>query len=230
MAEISQLTTYAIFTEDTNLTSLPIKFAPPPFGASTGFTPAVTNWTSAFDTLAPGDYTNIVGEGWTTTDTNAVKVVSVPQFASTSNNVLALHSGGIQQTLFDELAGAAWNLRRVRRMEAALCSNISCHDLLEDEKIQKKLDRLARHKTRIERTFHRSLKELKALQTNAVIQAILPVRVLKNVPPLSNAVEISKRTQHFGDGSALQLLEALIESPPPVSAGKAPQAACLSTT
>src|SRR6266850_8285747 len=44
--------------------------------------------------------------------------------------------GAIQQTLFDELVGAAWNLRRVRRMEAALCSNISYHDLLEDEKIQ----------------------------------------------------------------------------------------------
>ena len=138
--------------------------------------------------------------------------------------------GEIQQTLFDELVGAAWNLRRVRRMEAALCSNISYHDLLEDEKIQKKLDRLARHKTRIERTFHRSMKELKALQTNAVIQAILPVRVRKNVLPLSNAIEISKRTQHFGDGSALQLLEALIESPPPVSAAKAQQAACLSST
>jgi hypothetical protein len=55
------------------------------------------------------------------------------------------------------------------------------------------------------------------LQTNAVIEAILPGRVRKNVLPLSNATEISKRTQHFGKGGALQLLEALIEAPRPVS-------------
>jgi len=133
--------------------------------------------------------------------------------------------GHIQQTLFEELVGAAWNLRRAGRMEAALCSNISYHDLLEDEKIQKKLDRLARNMTRIERTFHRSLKELKALQTNAVIAATLPDRLRKNVLPLSNATEISKRTQHFGDDSALRLLEALIEAPPPVSRAQAFQRA-----
>src|SRR5438477_8288459 len=33
--------------------------------------------------------------------------------------------GAIQQTLFDELVGAAWNLRRVRRMEVQLCSEIT---------------------------------------------------------------------------------------------------------
>src|SRR6267378_6505994 len=31
--------------------------------------------------------------------------------------------GAIQQTLFDELVGAAWNLRRVRRIEVQLCSD-----------------------------------------------------------------------------------------------------------
>src|SRR5882672_7138672 len=38
--------------------------------------------------------------------------------------------GAIQHTLFDELVGAAWNLRRVRRMEAVLCGTASCEDLL----------------------------------------------------------------------------------------------------
>jgi len=98
--------------------------------------------------------------------------------------------GAIQQTLFDELVGAAWNLRRVRRMEAALGAS-------DDEEVQKKLDRLARHKSRIERTFHRSLKELKALQTNAAIEATLPLYVREQVPPLSNANENAKRTHHF---------------------------------
>jgi hypothetical protein len=118
--------------------------------------------------------------------------------------------GAIQQTLFDELVGAAWNLRRVRRMEVELCSNTSYQDLLNDEQIQKKLDRLARHKTRIERTFHRSLKELKALQTNTVIEATLPRPVRQHVLPLSNAIEISKRTQHFGPSAELRLLESIL--------------------
>jgi hypothetical protein len=126
--------------------------------------------------------------------------------------------GAAQQTLFDQLVEAAWNLRRVRRQETKLCSNISDLDLLDDDEIQKKLDRLARHKVRIERTFHRSLKELKALQTNTVIQAILPERVRKNLLPLSNAIEISKRTHQFSQGNARELLESLIEAPPPGSA------------
>jgi len=124
--------------------------------------------------------------------------------------------GAIQRTLFDELVAAAWNLRRVRRMEVQLCSNTP----LEDE-LQNKLDRLARHKTRIERTFHRSLKELKALQTNTVIEATLPQPVRQHVLPLSNAIEISKRTQHFGPSAELRLLESILQAPPPCHAGRA---------
>src|SRR5438132_1497811 len=98
----------------------------------------------------------------------------------------------IQQSEFELLVGAAWNLRRIRRMEVRACSDTT----LTAEKLEKDLDRLVRYKTCIERTFHRSLKELKALQTNAVIQATLPFAVRQNLLPLSNATEISKRTQH----------------------------------
>src|SRR6266403_3599801 len=49
--------------------------------------------------------------------------------------------GAIQQTLFDELVGAAWTLRRVRRMEVQLCSDTE----QDDDELQRKLDRLARH-------------------------------------------------------------------------------------
>src|SRR6266478_1927964 len=128
--------------------------------------------------------------------------------------------GPIQHTLFDELVGAAWNLRRIRRMESALCSSTSYEDLLNDDDLQKKLDRLARHKTRIERTFHRSLKELKALQTNAVIQASLPRQVRECIPALSNATEIAKRTQRYEkrhEESETQLLKEYLDAPPPIS-------------
>src|SRR5438477_3366622 len=93
--------------------------------------------------------------------------------------------GAAQQSLFELLVGAAWNLRRIRRMEVRACSDTT----LTAEKLEKELDRLVRYKTCIERTFHRSLKELKALQTNAVIQATLPIRV----SPLCNAIETSNR-------------------------------------
>ena len=92
--------------------------------------------------------------------------------------------GAIQQMLFDELVAAAWNLRRIRRMETELCAGAATYlDLLDDDQVQTKLDRLARHKSRIERTFHRSLKELKALQT---IQAL---------GAMASTIEIAKRTQ-----------------------------------
>ncbi len=131
----------------------------------------------------------------------------------------------IQQSLFELLVGAAWNLRRIRRMEVRACSDTT----LSADQLEKDLDRLVRYKSCIERTFHRSLKELKALQTNTVIQATLPLAVRQNIPPLSHATEIAKRTQHFEQRGELQLLRALLEATPPVSAPETSQAAGLST-
>lgn len=105
--------------------------------------------------------------------------------------------GAIQQTLFNQLVAAAWNLRRIGRMEAELCAESSYQDLLANHDLQNQLARLARHHTRIERCFHRCLKELKTLQTNAVIQSSLPAPLRNNVPPLSSANEIAKRTQYL---------------------------------
>ncbi len=132
----------------------------------------------------------------------------------------------IQQSVFELLVGAAWNLRRIRRMEVRACSDLT----LSAGKLEKELDRLVRYKTCIERTFHRSLKELKALQTNAVIEATLPLSVRQKTLPLANAAEISKRTQHFEKRGELQLLKALIEAPPPNRAPEALQSPSLSTT
>jgi hypothetical protein len=105
--------------------------------------------------------------------------------------------GTVQQTLFNQLVAAAWNLRRIGRMESELCGQASYQDLLANHDLQDQLDQLARHHTRIERCFHRCLKELKTLQTNAVIQSSLPAPLRKNLPPLSSANEIAKRTQYL---------------------------------
>lgn len=111
--------------------------------------------------------------------------------------------GAIQHALFDELVASAWNLRRVRRMEADLCAGVDPSDLLHDAGLQSKLDCLARHHTRIERTFHRCLKELKALQTNDVLQASLPRSLRENVPALASTSEIAKRTQFLEEHDPL---------------------------
>src|ERR1700693_5424697 len=102
--------------------------------------------------------------------------------------------GAVQQILFDELVGAAWNLRRIRRMEAQLCSRAATYqDLLNDNDLQSKLDRLAPQNSRIERPSPRSLKELKVLQTNAAIQLTIPHHIRAAAPPLACAIKIAKR-------------------------------------
>ena len=104
--------------------------------------------------------------------------------------------GELQQTLFNELVASAWNLRRIRRMETGLCAGAATYqDLLNDDEIQTKLDRLARHKSHIERTFHCSLKELKALQTSVAIRCLILGEIADTVPPLASTIEIAKRTQ-----------------------------------
>ncbi len=83
-------------------------------------------------------------------------------------------SGAVERTLFNEIVGAAWQLERVRRMETEACAGKSTYsEMLDDELLQKKLDRLARHHTRIERTLHRCLKELKLMQAQRQKEGII---------------------------------------------------------
>jgi hypothetical protein len=107
--------------------------------------------------------------------------------------------GALEGALFTELVIASWQLRRIGRMETELSTGFDSYTaLLDDDGVQKKLDRLGRHHTRFERTFHRSLKELKALQTNRA-QKEEAVQENRHRPDLATAVtpktKISKRTQ-----------------------------------
>jgi hypothetical protein len=104
--------------------------------------------------------------------------------------------GPLQQILFDQLAASAWNLRRIRLMEAEIAAPAQSYaDILNNPDLTAQLDRLARHNTRIERTFHRALRELKALQTDAALASTLPAPILEKVLPLASRVQIAKRTQ-----------------------------------
>ena len=114
--------------------------------------------------------------------------------------------GPIQQILFDQLVAAAWNLRRIRRMEAELSASAKTYiDILENPGLTAQLDRLARHQTRLERSFHRALRELKSLQTDDALVPTLPHGFLQRVPPLASKTQIAKRTQALaasGDAEA----------------------------
>jgi hypothetical protein len=91
--------------------------------------------------------------------------------------------GALQQDLFDELVTAAWNLRRVRLLQAGI-------DMLDPQ-----FDRLQRHHSRFERTFHRTMKELKALQTDARLHAMLSHHDRQRTPFLAAPLVIAKRSQ-----------------------------------
>jgi hypothetical protein len=110
--------------------------------------------------------------------------------------------GALQQTLFDELITAAWNLRRVRILESQL-------DMLDPRS-----DRLARHHSRFERTLHRSLKELKSLQTDAALHHMLPRELRHRTPLLASPLKIAKRAQERDKAFAQAFAQADAKLPP----------------
>ena len=110
--------------------------------------------------------------------------------------------GPVEQTLFSEIVGAAWQLGRVQRMEAEACAGKSTYaEMLDNEALQKKLDRLARHHTRIERTFHRCLKQLKALQKERIDNEEIYV-TLRRTDAISERTQMDRLFEQSGVGHA----------------------------
>ena len=98
---------YLSFTEDTNLTTTPIKFAPPPFVPQTVFTPVMTE---NFDSYLAGTYTPLTssfGGGWVVA-ANQVAIVTNPP-ASPLPNSLALDNG-VVFTNISTVPGQKYNL------------------------------------------------------------------------------------------------------------------------
>jgi subtilisin-like proprotein convertase family protein len=98
---------YLAFTEDTNLTTTPIKFAPAPFVPGTTTNNVLTD---GFEQTAAGDYTSnsTFGKGWTVTS-NQVSVVNDPVNACAGDNFLAL-AGGTIFTNLPTVAGKTYAL------------------------------------------------------------------------------------------------------------------------
>lgn len=78
--------------------------------------------------------------------------------------------GALELDLFDHLAHASWTLRRCRHAEAALHCGGALDPLLEP-RCAAQLNAINLFTRRAERSYHRTLKELKALQTERQLRA-----------------------------------------------------------
>lgn len=94
----SEIHNYTVFTENTNLTTTPIKFATPPF-ASAASNPPV--FISGFEGIAPGDYDAATPpfDGWTALSSNNPVTVISDGTAHTGSQHLGLNAGEIQRPL-----------------------------------------------------------------------------------------------------------------------------------
>ncbi len=126
--------------------------------------------------------------------------------------------GAIENELFEQLLHAAWNLRRVRRLEAELFSGSA--DPLTDDALEAKLTRYARYAARFERTFHRALRELKHIQTARALHAQWAEATGQMVPILIDILKAEKQSQNlFPQEPIIQF--RLVDPPPgqPSAAG-----------
>jgi hypothetical protein len=120
---------------------------------------------------------------------NAEEQLEFDQFITLQ--LVEIHpNGSVEHTVFDEMIAAGWNLRRIRRLETALNQSLDPLAALDDDKLQAKLDRLARHQSRIERSYYRAQKQLSVLQTERILQRTHPhSQSLDDASPLLNSAE-----------------------------------------
>jgi subtilisin-like proprotein convertase family protein len=87
---------YLLFTENTNLTQIPIKYAPTPYGSTNTATNIAIG---GFEDVAPGEYAAGTSIGGWTVVSNQVSVIADASLAHSGSHFLALASGGITRTL-----------------------------------------------------------------------------------------------------------------------------------
>jgi hypothetical protein len=117
-----------------------------------------------------------------------------------------LQPHGILETeMFNSIVHAAWNLRRVRTLEAALFDGAA--DPLDDEQNEPKLARLTRYYKRFESTLLKCSRELRTLQSNRAARANSPEPIEDAPLADPNTVARAKRThwQAFTDNVRAEL-------------------------
>ncbi len=107
--------------------------------------------------------------------------------------------GAVELDLFTQHAHASWNLRRCRLAEVALQNDGRCatFDPLHYPDLAERSQRIDLHARRAERTYHKTLKELQALQTIR-LSAQLPetrIETLPALPVLVNPVHLNRQRE-----------------------------------
>ena len=121
--------------------------------------------------------------------------------------------GVIEMLTFNQLLHAAWNLRRIRRLEADLAAGGA--DPLLDQSAARTLDRFNLYATRAERAYYRAIRELRTLQTERASRALkLTPAEQAQVPPLVSINEAMKRTQGGLTNEAVKLALDLVNYQP----------------
>jgi len=85
-------------------------------------------------------------------------------------------STAVTWQLFTHLLHAAWNMQRVRRIEAELFSNNI--DPLANESCRHQIELLMRYHARSERSYYRALREYRDYLTNLALRDTLPHQLL----------------------------------------------------
>ena len=96
--------------------------------------------------------------------------------------------GALQESIFMELAAGVWKRSVVNRL---LAEATATTESLFDEEPSDRVRKLQRHKADQDRAVNRAMRQLKELQTNAMLQALMPA----NSPGLADYVKITKQTQ-----------------------------------
>jgi len=117
--------------------------------------------------------------------------------------------GILEEDLFRRITLAAWNLRRIERLQQKLYTETGVDPLESDNpEVTAKLEHYARHQVLNERSYHRALKELRLLQDNRIAAAQLAKTLPADIPPLADAEAVSQRSRILPQrvGRALEMV------------------------
>jgi hypothetical protein len=119
-------------------------------------------------------------------------------------------AGALEFDLFTQLAHASWKLRRCRRAEVRIYDESACPDLdpaLVPE-TEARLRSIQIYAQRAERTYHKALKELKALQSARAFKTSCQYTRCLSVSDSGDAAPLSEQHKVVGSRIALASLEA----------------------
>ena len=112
--------------------------------------------------------------------------------------------GAMEAIVFQELLHAAWNLQRLRRIEAEV-SRGAIEDF-SDPATTTVLDRLTRYQARALRARQKALQELRVLQTNRALRAVkLTGQEAAEVPAIASINDLTKQTHSEVTAEAIEL-------------------------